>query len=103
LIKSEARPWRKFMGGETTPSRAVVQSAGNGYRLRASIAKREFALGSNLQHLALRFTQVSTNVRHSALKRAGIEGFRWHGLRHTWASWHVRQGTPPYLLQELRG
>ena len=47
-----------FMGGETTPSRAVVQSAGNGYRLKASIAKREFALGSNLQHLALRFTQA---------------------------------------------
>jgi hypothetical protein len=45
-----------FMGGETTPSRAVVQSAGSGYRLKASIAKREFALGSNLQHLALRFT-----------------------------------------------
>jgi len=47
-----------FMGGETTPSRAVVQSAGNGYRLPASIAKREFALGGNLQHLALRFTQA---------------------------------------------
>jgi len=47
-----------FMGGETTPSRAVVQSAGNGYRLRASVAKAEFALGSNLQHLALRYTQA---------------------------------------------
>jgi len=47
-----------FMGGETTPSRAVVQSAGNGYRLKASIAKREFATGGNLQHLALRFTQA---------------------------------------------
>src|SRR5512141_204629 len=47
-----------FMGGETTPSRAVVQSAGNGYRLRANVAKREFALGSTLQHLALRYTQA---------------------------------------------
>ncbi len=47
-----------FMGGETTPSRAVVQSEGSGYRLNASIAKREFALGSHLQHLALRFTQA---------------------------------------------
>jgi len=47
-----------FMGGESTPSRAVVQSAGNGYRLRASILKREFALGGNLQHLALRYTQA---------------------------------------------
>lgn len=47
-----------FMGGESTPSRAVVQSAGNGYRLRASVLKREFALGGHLQHLALRFTQA---------------------------------------------
>ena len=47
-----------FMGGESTPSRAVVQSAGNGYRLRSNILKREFALGGNLQHLALRYTQA---------------------------------------------
>ena len=47
-----------FMGGETTPSRAVVQSAGHGYRLKASILKREFALGGQLQHLALRYTQA---------------------------------------------
>jgi CRP-like cAMP-binding protein len=47
-----------FMGGESTSNRAVVQSAGNGYRLRASILKKEFALGGELQHLALRFTQA---------------------------------------------
>jgi len=47
-----------FMGGESTPSRAVVQSAGNAYRLRANILKREFARGGNLQHLALRYTQA---------------------------------------------
>jgi CRP-like cAMP-binding protein len=47
-----------FMGGESTPSRAVVQSAGNGYRLKAGVLKREFALGGNLQHLALRYTQA---------------------------------------------
>ena len=47
-----------FMGGESTPSRAVVQSAGYGYRLKASILKREFALGGQLQHLALRYTQA---------------------------------------------
>jgi CRP-like cAMP-binding protein len=47
-----------FMGGESTPSRAVVQSAGHGYRLKAGILKREFALGGQLQHLALRFTQA---------------------------------------------
>jgi CRP-like cAMP-binding protein len=47
-----------FMGGESTPSRAVVQSAGHGYRLKASTLRREFALGGTLQHLALRFTQA---------------------------------------------
>ena len=47
-----------FMGGESTPSRAVVQSEGNGYRLKASILKREFELGGPLQHLLLRYTQA---------------------------------------------
>ncbi len=47
-----------FMGGDSTPSRAVVQSAGYGYRLKASVLKREFAIGGHLQRLALRFTQA---------------------------------------------
>lgn len=37
------------------------------------------------------------------LERSGIEDFRWHDLRHTWASWHVRNGTPLNVLQELGG
>jgi CRP-like cAMP-binding protein len=47
-----------FMGGETTPSRAVVQSAGYGYRLRAGFLKSEFGMGGELQHLLLRYTQA---------------------------------------------
>src|SRR3954470_11403949 len=47
-----------FMGGETTPSRAVVQSAGDGYRLKASILKEEFERGGPLQLLLLRYTQA---------------------------------------------
>src|SRR6185436_1436807 len=47
-----------FMGGETTPSRAVVQSAGHGYRLKAAVLKTEFERGGPLQHLLLRFTQA---------------------------------------------
>jgi len=48
---------------------------------------------------------VNANTRawRNALKRAGIEDFRWHDLRHTWASWHRMQGTPTHELQQLGG
>jgi CRP-like cAMP-binding protein len=47
-----------FMGGETTPSRAVVQSAGEGYRLKAAVLKEAFERDGQLQLLLLRFTQA---------------------------------------------
>ncbi len=47
-----------FMGGETTPSRAVVQSAGRGYRLRGARIKEEFARSGPVMHLMLRYTQA---------------------------------------------
>lgn len=47
--------------------------------------------------------QVSTKGWYSALERAGITDFRWHDLRHTWASWHVQNGTPLFALQEMGG
>lgn len=48
-------------------------------------------------------SQVNTKAWKQALKRAGIKDFRWHDLRHTWASWHVQSGTPLQVLQELGG
>ena len=47
-----------FMGGETTPSRAVVQSAGHAYRLPGKVLKEEFTRGDAMQHLLLRYTQA---------------------------------------------
>jgi integrase len=64
-------------------------------------------LGKHATHVfsyrGVPITQVSTKAWYAALDRAGIKEFRWHDLRHTWASWHVQQGTPLFALQELGG
>ena len=64
-------------------------------------------LGKHQTHV---FTFKSKSVKKAggaawkkALKRADIKSFRWHDLRHTWASWHVQAGTPLNSLQELGG
>lgn len=46
---------------------------------------------------------VNTAAWTKALKRAGLEGFRWHDLRHTWASHHAMNGTPLQALQAMGG
>jgi integrase len=58
-----------------------------------SLSAAPFASGS----------RTTTKAWQAALHRAGIRDFRWHDLRHTWASWHVQNGTPLYALQELGG
>lgn len=50
-----------------------------------------------------RVLKANTKAWRNALKAAGITDFRWHDLRHTWASWHVQAGTPIHVLQELGG
>ncbi len=47
-----------FMGGDTTPSRAVVQSGGHGFRLKAELLKAEFGRFGPTMHLLLRYTQA---------------------------------------------
>lgn len=48
-------------------------------------------------------SDCNTKAWKKALKRTGIENFRWHDLRHTWASWHVQHGTSLQELQQLGG
>lgn len=48
-------------------------------------------------------TQVNTKAWRKAVRKAEIGDFRWHDLRHTWASWHAQAGTPMHILQEMGG
>jgi integrase len=47
--------------------------------------------------------QTSTRAYREAVARAGLSDFCWHDLRHTWASWHIQDGTPLNVLKELGG
>jgi len=71
-----------FMGGETTPSRAVTQSAGVGYRLKGSLLKAEFKRGGPMQHLLLRYTQaLITQMAQTAVCN------RHHSVEQQLARW----------------
>jgi CRP-like cAMP-binding protein len=71
-----------FMGGETTPSRAVVQSAGHGYRLSGDRMKAEFNLAGPVLHLLLRYTQaLLTQMAQTAVCN------RHHTLHQQFCRW----------------
>jgi CRP-like cAMP-binding protein len=71
-----------FMGGDTTPSSAVVQTAGHAYRLERRLLKQEFERGGLLQRLLLRYTQaLLTQIAQTAVCN------RHHSLEQQLCRW----------------
>ena len=65
-----------FMGGDTTPSSAVVQTAGHAYRLKRGLLKQEFNRGGLMHHLLLRYTQaliMQTNQTAACNRHHSVE------------------------------
>jgi integrase len=50
-----------------------------------------------------RLVTANTRTWRAALKACGIKDFRWHDLRHTWATWLRQNDVPTWVLQELGG
>jgi CRP-like cAMP-binding protein len=91
-----------FMGGESTPSRAVVQSAGRGFRIKAQVVKDEF-IKMPVLHLLLRYTQaLITQMSQTAVCN------RHHSLDQQLCRWLLLsldrlQGDELVMTQELIG
>jgi CRP-like cAMP-binding protein len=90
-----------FMGGESTPSRAVVQSGGQGFRLKGQFIKDEFARSQSIMHLLLRYTQaLITQMAQTAVCN------RHHSLDQQLCRWLLLsldrlQGNELVMTQEL--
>ena len=57
----------------------------------------------NRRPIAIPLNSANTRAWHKARKRAGIGDFRWHDLRHTWATWQRQAGTPTHELERMGG
>ena len=90
-----------FMGGQSTPSRAVVQSAGHGFRLEAALMKEEFDRNGDVLHLLLRYTQaLITQMAQTAVCN------RHHSLDQQLCRWLLLsmdrlEGSELVMTQEL--
>ena len=90
-----------FMGGNSTPSRAVVQSAGFGFRLSARVIKEEFEHAGPVMHMLLRYTQaLITQMAQTAVCN------RHHSLDQQLCRWLLLsmdrlQGNELLMTQEL--
>lgn len=70
------------MGGDTTTSRAIIQSAGDGFRMKAKDLKAEFALGGAFQKMMLRYTQaLLTQISQTAVCN------RLHSVEQQFCRW----------------
>jgi cAMP-binding proteins - catabolite gene activator and regulatory subunit of cAMP-dependent protein kinases len=97
-----------FLGGDTTPNRAVVQIAGGAFKMKARILREEFARGGHLQHVLLRYTQALItqisqtavcNRLHSVEKRL----CRWLLLCHDRVASDELQMTQEFISNMLGG
>ena len=71
-----------FMGGDTTTSRAIIQSAGGAFKMKAKDVKTEFALGGKFQEMLLRYTQaLMTQISQTAVCN------RLHSLEQQLCRW----------------
>ena len=90
-----------FMGGDTMPNRAVVQSAGDAIRMKAKVLQQEFTRGGQFQHLLLRYTQaLITQISQTAVCN------RLHSIEQQLCRWlllsHDRvEGDELIMTQEL--
>lgn len=68
--------------------------------LNSSTAKRFVFLSD---HTGRPVKDINSKVWKKSLAKAGIDDFRWHDIRHTWASWLVQSGVPLLELKEMGG